>query len=318
MQPPNYQRTGHIGMSEEARKARMSSIGGSDAKIIMSGDQDAIERLWREKRGEQAPKDLSEVILINLGNLTEPLNADLFEKETGWWVTDEQRKVHYPDWGKAHTTLDGLVRETPTSDPFAVAEFKFMFPFGFDKEKAAEKYYPQCQHNMMVTDMPVAYLSILTGAAQWVKIEIEADIFYQAELLKAEKAFWDCVETGKTPGTPEIVVPLVERIKVVDMSTHNEWGEHAEILKKTVTAAKKHESSKKAIKNLMPADAKSASGKGVTINLSKDGKLLIDFDKEEVKRIDAELGIFPPSSKKAAKPKKAKANNDNENEAAAA
>src|SRR6266480_5017015 len=93
MQPPNYRRTGHIGMSEAARKGRMNSIGGSDAKIIMSGDQKAIERLWREKRGESEPVDLSEVILINLGNLTEPLNADLMEKDTGWWVTDEQLKV---------------------------------------------------------------------------------------------------------------------------------------------------------------------------------------------------------------------------------
>ena len=89
--PPSYRRTGKLGMSEEARAARRTSIGGSDAKIIMSGDQTAIERLWAEKRGEIAPEDLSEVILINLGNLTEPLNADLFEKDTGWWVTDEQK-----------------------------------------------------------------------------------------------------------------------------------------------------------------------------------------------------------------------------------
>ena len=177
MQPAPYRRTGHLGMSDEARKARMSSIGGSDAKIIMSGDQKAIERLWREKRGEQEPEDMSEIILVNLGNLTEPLNADLFEKDTGWWVTNEQDKVFYPEWDKAHSTLDGYVRETPTSKPFALVEFKFMFPFGFDIEKAIEKYYPQCQHNMMVTDLPVSYLSILTGAAQWVKAEIESDIF---------------------------------------------------------------------------------------------------------------------------------------------
>lgn len=319
MQPTPYRRTGHIGMSEEARKARMSSIGGSDAKIIMSGDQAAIERLWREKRGEIESRDMSEVILVNLGNLTESLNADLFEKETGWWVTDEQRKVHYQEWDKAHTTLDGLVRETETSTPFAVVEFKFMFPFGFDIEKAIEKYYPQVQHNMMVTDMPAGYLSILTGAAQWYKAEIEADVFYHAQLLEAEKKFWHCVETGEMPGTPEIVVPLVDRVRVVDMSSSNEWGEHAEWLKKTVTAAKKHESAKKAIKNLMPADAKEASGKGVTVKLSKDGKLLIDIDKDEVKKIDEELGIFPPPSKKSAsKPRKKKADNDNSEAAVAA
>jgi predicted phage-related endonuclease len=320
MQPTPYRRTGHIGMSNEARLARMSSIGGSDAKIVMSGDQKAIERLWREKRGEQAPEDLSEVILINLGNLTEPLNADLFEKDTGWFVTDEQKKVHYADWDKAHTTLDGLVREAEDKPAFAVVEFKFMFPFGFDLQKAIEKYYPQCQHNMMVTDMAVSHLSILTGAAQWYHAEIEADIFYQVELLKAEKAFWKCVEDGTVPGTPEVVVPLVERIKVIDMSTSNEWGEQADILIKTLTPAKRHEKAKKDIKKLMPTDAKSASGKGITINLSKDGKMLIDFDKDAIALADKDSNLFPLAEKKAPKPraKKAKAGNDNKEAAEAA
>jgi predicted phage-related endonuclease len=312
--PKLYRRTGHIGMSEEARKARMTSIGGSDAKIIMSGDQTAIERLWAEKRGEIAPEDLSEIILINLGNLTEPLNADLFEKDTGWWVTDEQRKVFYADWEHAHTTLDGLVREQETSPPIAVVEFKFMMPFSFSVESAIKKYYPQCQHNMMVTDMPVSYLSIITGAGQWYRAEIEADIFYQVELLKAEKEFWDCVQTGRTPGNPTVVIPLVERVKVVDMSESNEWSDLAVTVVKTATASKKHDDAKKKIKALFPKDARSASGKGVTINLSKDGKQLFVIDKDEVKRVDVENGWFPPEPKKKRASKK---NADNDNAEAA-
>ncbi|WP_316201009.1 MULTISPECIES: YqaJ viral recombinase family protein [unclassified Bradyrhizobium] len=315
--PALYRRTGHLGMSAEARAARKTSIGGSDAKIIMSGDQNAIERLWAEKRGEMAPDDLSEVILINLGNLTEPLNADLFEKDTGLWVTDEQKKVFYEDWENAHATLDGLVRETETGPAIAMVEFKFMFPFGFSLDAAIKKYFPQCQHNMMVTGMPVSYLSILTGAAQWYKVEIEADIFYQVELLKAEKDFWDCVQTGRIPGNPLIEVEIKDRIKIVDMSESNEWASLAHDLKRTLTAAKKHEAAKKAIKKLMPEDALQAAGKGVTIKLSKDGKLLIDCDKDEVAKIDTEQAWFPPETKKKRTPKK-KADNDNTEEAEAA
>lgn len=315
MQPPLYRRTGHLGMGAEARLARMSSIGGSDAKIIMSGDQIAIERLWAEKRGQIAPADLSEVILINFGNLTEALNADLFEKDTGWWVTDEQKKVFYPDWDKAHATLDGLVRETEHGDPFTMVEFKFMMPFNFSVDKAIEKYFPQLQHNMMVTGMPSSYLSILTGAAQWYRVEIEADIFYQVELLNAEKDFWRCVETGETPGNPQVVVPLVDRIKVVDMSESNEWASLAHEIKRTLTASKNHDKAKKGLKELMPKDAAQASGKGVTLKLSKDGKVLIDIDKDEVKRIDEENGWFPPETKK---PKAKKKANDNASAAEAA
>lgn len=314
-------RTGHIGMSDEARAARMKSIGGSDAKIIMSGDQDAIERLWMEKRGEVLPEDLSEVILINLGNLTEPLNADLFEDETELLVTDEQKKVHYYAWDKAHTTLDGLVRKAEDADPIAVVEFKFMFPFGFSKEEAYEKYYPQVQHNMMVTDLPKAYLSILTGAAQHVIIEVEADLFYQLALLEAEKDFWDCVVTGRVPGAPKIDIPVAERIKVVDMSTNNEWGDLAFTLLSTKPAVEKHEKAKKAIKRLFPADAKSAAGKGVSINLSKDGKQLIKFDEEAIKKAVEDAANMPPPAeeeKPAKKPRapRKKAANSNEKPAA--
>jgi predicted phage-related endonuclease len=310
-------------MTDAARKARMTSIGGSDAKIIMSGNQMAIERLWAEKRGEMESEDLSEIILINLGNLTEPLNADLFEKEMGFWVTDEQKKVHYPDWDKAHTTLDGLLRvEEISTEPFAMVEFKFMFPFGFDKQAALEKYYPQVQHNLMVTELPFGYLSILTGAAQHVILKVEADIMYQSELLKAEQDFWECVETGRTPGNPVAVVPLAERVRIVDMSDSNEWASLAQELKRTLTAFKKHESAKKGIKKLMPPDAQQAAGKGVTIKLSKDGKLLIDCDKTEVDKLDEEQAWFPPEpKKKKAAPKKKKGandNTDNTEEAAAA
>ena len=38
---------------------RRDFIGGSDARIIMGDDEGALLRLWREKRGETEPEDLS-------------------------------------------------------------------------------------------------------------------------------------------------------------------------------------------------------------------------------------------------------------------
>lgn len=37
------------------KRDRRSFIGGSDARIIMSSDEAALIRLWREKRGEAEP-----------------------------------------------------------------------------------------------------------------------------------------------------------------------------------------------------------------------------------------------------------------------
>ena len=36
--------------------SRRSSVGGSDARIIMGDDEAALLRLWREKRGEAEQK----------------------------------------------------------------------------------------------------------------------------------------------------------------------------------------------------------------------------------------------------------------------
>ena len=33
-------------------KGRRTFIGGSDARVIMGDDEEALRRLWREKRGE--------------------------------------------------------------------------------------------------------------------------------------------------------------------------------------------------------------------------------------------------------------------------
>jgi hypothetical protein len=42
-------------------------IGGSDARIIMGDDEAALIRLWREKRGEVEPEDLSGNLIVQLG-----------------------------------------------------------------------------------------------------------------------------------------------------------------------------------------------------------------------------------------------------------
>jgi hypothetical protein len=63
--------------------SRRSFIGGSDARIIMGADETALLRLWREKRGEAEPEDLSANLVVQLGVVTEPLNRTWYERNTG-------------------------------------------------------------------------------------------------------------------------------------------------------------------------------------------------------------------------------------------
>ena len=49
-----------------------SFIGGSDARVIMGNDEAALVHLWREKRGEAEPEDLSGNLVVQLGRATRP------------------------------------------------------------------------------------------------------------------------------------------------------------------------------------------------------------------------------------------------------
>jgi predicted phage-related endonuclease len=117
---------------------RRNFIGGSDARIIMGNDEAALVRLWREKRGEAEPEDLSSNLIVQLGSATEGLNRTWYERNTGHRVTDVQRLVKHSTIPWMAATLDGIVEGAA-----AVFESKFMLPWSFSEEAAAEKYMAQ-------------------------------------------------------------------------------------------------------------------------------------------------------------------------------
>jgi predicted phage-related endonuclease len=102
-------------------------------------------RLWREKRGEIEPEDLSGNLVVQLGLATEDLNRRWYEANTGQVIMDIQRRVKHPALHWMAATLDGRVEGRD-----AVFEAKFILPWSFSEEAAAEKYMPQLQHNMWV------------------------------------------------------------------------------------------------------------------------------------------------------------------------
>ena len=99
--------------STERRSAnRRYFIGGSDARVIMSDDESAVIRLWREKRGEVEPEDLSGNLTVQLGLATEDLNRRWYQTNTGQVLTDVQRQIRHPALRWMAATLDGRVEAT--------------------------------------------------------------------------------------------------------------------------------------------------------------------------------------------------------------
>jgi predicted phage-related endonuclease len=236
----------HLDLPEEdmknamwKRSERRSFIGGSDARIIMGNDEPALIRLWREKRGEVEPEDLS-------GNLVR-------------WMA---------------ATLDGRVEGSD-----AVFEAKFMLPWSFSEEAAAEKYMAQLQHNMWVVAARTAVLSVITGGGKWVEILAHADPLYQHLIVTAERKFWRCVESGEQPQLfgVEPPKPRLEAVRIVDMTSSNAWAEFAAMFARTRAAHLEHEQAKTELKGLMPEDAKEAIGHGIRAKRSKSGAVSFDL-----------------------------------------
>src|SRR2546430_15054452 len=170
-------------------------------------------------------------------------------------------------------TLDGIVDGTG-----AVFEAKFMLPWSFSEEAAAEKYMAQVQHNMWVTILRTSVLSIITGGGKWVEVAIPMAPLYLTVLVSAEKKFWRCVQSGEVPHIimAEPPRPRIEAIRIVDMSASNSWADFAALFRNTREAFLDHERAKSELKALMPEDAKEAIGHGVRAKRSKSGAVSFD------------------------------------------
>jgi predicted phage-related endonuclease len=265
----------------DKKRVRRYFIGGSDARIIMGNDEAALLRLWREKRGEVEPEDLSGNLIVQLGLTTEDLNRRWYQANTGQVLTDVQRQIRHPVLRWMAATLDGRIEATG-----AVFEAKFMLPWSFSEEAAVDKYMPQLQHNMWVIAARSAVLSVITGGGKWVEITTHADPLYQHLIVTAERKFWRCVESGEPPRLfgVEPPKPRIEAVRIVDMSGSNSWAEFAGLFRNTRQAFLEHERSKTELKTLMPEDAKEAVGHGIRARRSKSGAISFDLLEMEANR----------------------------------
>jgi predicted phage-related endonuclease len=269
-------------MNKPQPVSRRDFVGGSDARIIMGRDEQALLRLWREKRGEADPEDLSRNLIVQLGKAT--VNREWFQAATGQLVTDIQKHIRHPGLLWMGATLDGRVQASG-----AVFESKFMLPWSFSEEAAVQKYAAQLQHNMFVVAGRTAALSIITGGGRWVEIKTNADPLYQHRVDTAERKFWRCVETGERPTLfgADPPKPRIEAVRIVDMSSSNAWAELAAVFIRTRAAHHEHETARDELRSLVPADARQAIGHRLRAKRSKSGA--ISFELLEVEDSRAAL-----------------------------
>jgi len=257
-------------VTPEQHAERRTRIGGSDAGKIVSG---MWHELWLEKTGRAEPEDLTWVLPVQLGILTEPLNLAFFEHATGHRVFGRGEIYVHPDYSFIGCTLDGL---TLIGNKPAIVQCKHVSAFA-KIEEVEQRYYPQVSHEMLVTGASVAFLSVFIGTMRHEIIEVHRDRDYINRLLDLEVEFWGYVQRDEQPPDKDGLAPpeKIDAAIVYDMDGSNEFATHADAWLQTYKHARSYEIACKALKKLVPADAAQCFGYGITIDRNRAGALSI-------------------------------------------
>ena len=257
-------------MDATAAASRLGSIGGSDANIILSGSVDRILRLWREKRNEETPEDLSDRLAVMLGCWTEEFNRQWYTFSTGRLISRAGDNIYCTSHTWRSCTLDGFVDELG-----AVWEAKHTSSFAKGDE-VLTRYMPQLQHNMAVARCERAVLSVIFGNSKWEEFEIASDWLYQEDLLAAEMHFWERVKSGEPPA-PHAAPPPPRPVGVreVCLEGDNVWADSAADWLLDREAARRHQAATALLKDLVEDDVARAFGHGIEVKRSKAGALTI-------------------------------------------
>lgn len=259
-----------MALTAEQHTERRTRIGGSDAGKIVAGDW---MNLWLEKTGRSEPEDLSWVLPVQIGVVTEALNLAFFEHVTGLHVFGQGEVYIHPDYPFIGATLDGLtiIESWP-----AIVQCKHVNAFS-KIEEVELRYYAQCSHEMLVTGARHAYLSVFLGTQKHEIISIERDRDYTSRLLELEREFWTYVEKDEPPPDREgLAAPVKpEQFRAVDFSTNNAWVSAAADWLETVKDAKRNEKAAKDLRAIVEVDVGEAYGGGVLATRSKAGAILL-------------------------------------------
>lgn len=193
-------------------KARDKGIGGSDASVIMGiNPYKSPYELWMEKTGQAEPKDLTGNMSVYWGTKNEPAIANWFQEETGKKVqrlgTLQNREYPFMLANVDRTVVgENAGLEIKTAGVKQYRKWK--------DDEIPDAYYCQCLHYMAVTGADYWYIAVLLGGndSKWKRIERnEEDI---QTLIKAEKEFWNLVQTKTAPpvdGSPSCSHALAAR-----------------------------------------------------------------------------------------------------------
>lgn len=256
-------------LTQEQIKLRAGKLTASRVGILMSGNEAKIYDLWREVCGdpEYVAPDLSRIWPVQLGSHTEVLNLDWYALKRGVEVTRRGEVVIHPKFDWAAATLDGW--DDSECVPIETKHVGGREPL----DRILARYCAQFHWQMIVTETKYLFASIIEAANEPLIERIEFDHDYAAELWQRAVKFMGHVETLTAPVPMPAVVSPVSADILYDMTGRNEWADSAVVWLDTYVASKKAIAAEKALKILVPSDAKVCRGHGVEVSRDRAMRL---------------------------------------------
>jgi len=230
------------------------------------------QKLWMEMTNRAERDDLSEVLRVQMGIHTEPLNRRWYCQETGFDTLG--REVEY-----THRDHEWLVAH-PDDMRFADDGSLVVIDYKHTSDQMLEhrllqNYTAQihiqaaCACSATGHDTKIGELSVFFGNGRWRRFEIPIADDYTAALLKLYQNFHRCLIEDRppdpasmdVPDQPPPPVPYLE----TDMSLDNAWAENAATYIRTKLAASEHKNADRALKDRIGDDVRIATGHGIAI-----------------------------------------------------
>lgn len=179
-------------LTPEQQAARLEGIGASEcASVLGLNPWQSPYELWLEKTGQVQPDDLSNNFAVRMGNLLEPVVAEVYEYKTGERVRKVNTTLHHKDYPHILCHLDRKVQGKRK-----VLEIKTANPYSNDwgeegTDQIPLNYLCQVQHQLAVTGYEVADLIVYRGTTDLRIYPINRDESIINELVKRLDAFWN-------------------------------------------------------------------------------------------------------------------------------
>lgn len=181
------------GMTRERwLELRRKGIGGSDASVVMGKNPwRSIQQLWEDKTGKTPVQENSNEYTY-WGNVMEGIIRKEFMNRTGLKVRQKHFMMFHPQFQFMFADVDGIV--TDERGEKCIFEAKTVSQYREEEwrdGKIPVEYMMQVQHYLAVCGMQKAYIAALIGGNHFIYHTILRDEGMIAELIHAEKQFWD-------------------------------------------------------------------------------------------------------------------------------